>query len=99
MKWVEVPYVLLFISLQDKPGLCPKGAHLGVKPSAPSCPLSLPLSQGLPTEQDPLPVGVASVLVEEKAMANHSSTLAWKIPGTEEPGRLQSMGSLRVRHD
>ena len=29
----------------------------------------------------------------------HSSTLAWKIPWTEEPGRLQSMGSLRVRHD
>ena len=35
----------------------------------------------------------------EKAMAPHSSTLAWKIPGTEEPGRLQSMGSLRVGHD
>ena len=35
----------------------------------------------------------------EKAMAPHSSTLAWKIPWTEEPGRLQSMGSLRVKHD
>ena len=35
----------------------------------------------------------------EKAMAPHSSTLAWKIPWTEEPSRLQSMGSLRVRHD
>ena len=34
----------------------------------------------------------------EKAMAPHSSTLAWKIPWTEEPGRLQSMGSLRVGH-
>ena len=32
-------------------------------------------------------------------MAPHSSTLAWKIPRTEEPGGLQSMGSLRVRHD
>ena len=32
-------------------------------------------------------------------MAPHSSTLAWKIPWTEEPGRLQSMGSLRVKHD
>ena len=32
-------------------------------------------------------------------MATHSSTLAWKIPWTEEPGRLQSMGSWRVRHD
>ena len=36
---------------------------------------------------------------EEKAMAPHSSTVARKIPGTEEPGRLQSVGSLRVRHD
>ena len=35
----------------------------------------------------------------EKAMAPHSSTLAWKIPWTEEPGRLQSMGSRRVGHD
>ena len=37
--------------------------------------------------------------VAEKAMATHSSTLDWKIPWTEEPGRLQSMGSLEVRHD
>ena len=35
----------------------------------------------------------------ERAMAPHSSTLAWKIPWTEEPGRLQSMGSSTVRHD
>ena len=35
----------------------------------------------------------------EKTMAPHSSTLAWKIPWMEEPGRLQSMGSRRVRHD
>ena len=35
----------------------------------------------------------------EKAMAPHSSTLAWEIPWMEEPGRLQSMGSLRVGHD
>ena len=35
----------------------------------------------------------------EKAMAPHSSTLAWKIPWTEEPGRLQSMGLLRVRNN
>ena len=38
-------------------------------------------------------------LLMEKAMAPHSSTLAWKIPWTEEPGGLQSMGSLRVGHD
>ena len=35
----------------------------------------------------------------EKEMAIHSSTIAWKIPWTEEPGRLQSMRSQRVRHD
>ena len=36
---------------------------------------------------------------DEKAMATHSSTLAWKIPWTEEPGRLQSMGSQGVGHN
>ena len=35
----------------------------------------------------------------EKEMTTHSSILVWKIPWTEEPGRLQSMGSKRVRHD
>ena len=35
----------------------------------------------------------------ENAMVPHSSTLAWKTPWAEEPGRLQSMGSLRVGHD
>ena len=35
----------------------------------------------------------------EKEMATHSSTLAWKIPWMEEPGRLQCIGSQRVRHN
>ena len=35
----------------------------------------------------------------EKKMATHSSILAWKIPCVEEPGRLQSMGSQKVRHE
>ena len=63
-----MPYVLLFVSLRDIPDLCPKGTDLGVKPSAPSCPLTLPLYLGLPTEQaesqGTLPGGVASVSVE-----------------------------------
>ena len=42
---------------------------------------------------------ISAILSMEKAMPPHSSTLAWKIPWTEEPGGLQSMGSLRVRHD
>ena len=37
--------------------------------------------------------------LSEKAMSPHSSNLAWKIPWMEEPGELQSMGSLRVGHD
>ena len=40
-----------------------------------------------------------SRLVTEKAMAPHSNTLAWQIPWVEKPGGLQSMGSLRVRHN
>ena len=46
-----------------------------------------------------LPNLISFLRTLEKAMAPHSSTLAWKIPWTEEPGRLQSMGSLRVGHD
>ena len=42
---------------------------------------------------------LASCTSTEKALAPHSSTLAWKLPWTEDPGRLQSMGSLRVGHD
>ena len=42
-----------------------------------------------PGQEDPL----------EKGMATHSSILAWRIPRTEEPSGLQSMGSQRVRHD
>ena len=44
-------------------------------------------------------ISLNTVTEMEKAMATHSSTLAWKIPWTEEPGRLGSMGSRRVGHD
>ena len=40
-----------------------------------------------------------NIFISEKAMAPHSSTLSWRIPWTEDPGRLQSMRSLRVRYD
>ena len=42
---------------------------------------------------------MSNIALWEKAMAPHSSAVAQKIPWMEEPGRLQSMGSLRVRHD
>ena len=51
--------------------------------------ISKQLRPGFDSWEDPL----------EKEMAIHSSTLAWKIPWTEEPDRLQSMGSQRVGHD
>jgi len=46
-----------------------------------------------------LPLFPGSALESEKAMAPHSNTLAWKIPWMEEPGRLHSMGLLRLGHD
>ena len=51
--------------------------------------------------KETIPFTIATKILKywEKAMAPHSSTVAWKIPWMEEPGRLQSMGSQRVRHD
>ena len=51
------------------------------------------------TESEKIQCMIVPRTKQEKAMAPHSSTLAWKIPWTEEPGGLQSMGSLRVGHD
>ena len=63
-------------------------------------------SRGRPCPLSPLsPQWVCLTIYEspchpsEKAVAPHSSTVAWKIPRTKEPGRLQSLGSLRVRHN
>ena len=53
----------------------------------------------LPTMQETRLQSLGQEDLLEKEMATHSSTLAWKIPWTEEPGRLQSMGSQRVGHD
>ena len=53
----------------------------------------------LPTMQETRVRSMGQEDTLEKEMATHSSTLAWKIPWMEERGRLQSMGSQRVRHD
>ena len=50
----------------------------------------------LPTMQETWVQSLDGEDLLEKEMATHSSTLVWKIPCTKEPGRLQSMGSLRV---
>ena len=72
--------------------------------------MSHALQSGFLTIEPPVKSRVCTILIipsipefiytyVEKAMAPHSSTLAWKIPWMEEPGGLQSMGSLRVGHD
>ena len=53
----------------------------------------------LPTTQESWIQSLGWEDLLEKEVATHSSILAWKIPWTEEPGRLQSMGSQRVGHD
>ena len=53
----------------------------------------------LPTMRETRVQSLSQEDLLEKEMATHSSILAWKIPWTEEPGRLKSMGSQRVRHD
>ena len=60
---------------------------------------SLGEGKGYPLQYSGLENSKDCIVHAEKAMAPHSSTLAWKIPWMEEPGGLQSMGSLRVGHD
>ena len=72
--------------------------EISSKMIAPCIPVGSYKQCGAPWEMALLLTG-GSIILLEKAMAPHSSTLAWKIPWTEEPGRLPSMGSLRVGHD
>ena len=53
----------------------------------------------LPTMQETWVQSLGQEDLMEKELATHSRILAWEIPWMEEPGRLQSMGSQRVRHD
>ena len=55
--------------------------------------------KSLPTMQETRVQSLGQEDPLEKEMATHPSILAWRIPWTEEPGGLQSMGSQRVRHD
>ena len=55
--------------------------------------------KNLPAMQETWALSLIREDLLEKGMAIHSSILAWRIPWTEEPGRLQSMGSQRLRHD
>ena len=66
-----------------------------------SCCISLVAQtvKGLPTKWETRVQSLDQEDLLEKEMGTHPSILAWKIPWTEEPGRLQSMGSQRVGHD
>ena len=91
LEWVTMP------SSRDLP-------NPGIKPMSPAAPAlqmdSLLLSHhGSPCVHICIFLSPLYRWEMEKAMAPHSSTLAWKIPWMEEPGRLQSMGSQRVGHD
>ena len=55
--------------------------------------------KNLPAMQETWDQSLAQEDPLKKGMATHSSILVWRIPGTEEPGRLQPTGSQRVRHD
>ena len=62
-------------------------------------PLVAQMVKRLPTMQETRVQSLSHEDLLEKEMVTHSSILAWKIPRTEKPGRLQAMGSQRVGHD
>ena len=77
--------------------LTPTWGHLKAKPLGGS--LVAQMIKHLPTMQETWVQSLGWEDLLEEEMATHSSILAWKIPWMEKPGRLQSMGSQRVRHD
>ena len=83
------------LSASSSCGLPIRGCWVGCHPNPAGLDTWLPNLQG----EAVLLIRSGLVGKAEKAMASHSSTLAWKIPWTKEPGRLQSMGSLLVRHE
>ena len=101
----QEPGNMLPLSRQPAVNMQCFGSSLSALSSCPVLPFP-PFSPGLllgpltpyPCSQDSSVLHVLS-LSSEKAMAAHCSTLAWKIPWAEEPGRLQSMGLLTVRNN
>ena len=73
---------------------CVKGIHVKLDQS-----LVVQMVRSLPTMRETWVRSLGWEDPLEKEMASRSSILAWKIPWMEEPGRLQSVGSQRVRHD
>ena len=89
-------------SCQSSQGMEPKCKPLGKLKWARTIHVGFPgdsVVKNLPAVQEMWVISLDQEDPLEKGMATHSSILAWKIPWTEEPGRLQSMGSQRVGHD
>ena len=95
---VEVTYGLLFNFLRDMPDLCPKGPDLGVKPSAPSCLLTLPLYLGLPTEQ-----AVSQGIPPRRgclSLSRYSNSLNCGRPYLEDPKKyIEAFTELTLLYD
>ena len=90
------------ISLQVKDKLACKGRSFPIQGEESWASLVAEMVKNLPAMQEMQETLVQSLGWEdplEKEMATHSSILAWKIQWTEKPGRLQFMGSQRLRHD
>ena len=81
--------------MEPKPSAQIKAGRLGLTGSS----LVAQMVKDLPAMQETRILSLGREDPLEKGMATHSSILAWKIPWKEEPGRLQSMGSQRVRHN
>ena len=81
--------------MEPKPYTQIKSGRLGLRGTS----LVAQIIKNLPAMQETWVLYLGREDPLEKGMATHSNILAWRIPRTEEPGRLQSMGSQRVRHD
>ena len=95
--WTIVAYNVVLVSATQH-GESARHIHISPLPW-----MSFPFRSSQTCEDCAVPCAVQqfslAILYTEKAVAPHSSTLAWRIPWMEEPGRLQSMGSRRVGHD
>ena len=89
---IQILMILLTSDLFDPGNLNNVSASVRVS-------LGTQIVKSLPIVQETRVQSLGQEAPPEKEMATHSSILAWKIPRTEEPGGLQSMGSQRVRHN
>ena len=96
-KWVEVAYVLPFFSLRNMSDLCPKGIDLGVKPSAPSCPLTLPPYLEIQTEIQTAHMEVQTIPLSVRPQTTLVSTEAQTIEVRDAQRKLRVKYRIKWR--